>query len=117
MIVDSQVGNPLTEISVPPRPLIPDGNLRARPGKHRGSYSVGVQVPSVSQRHEQDSVRFPWAPNGIPRGLSQNFKTSNGRLKTLATSIRGRLWKVCFLGPRHGSVGFPVLCDDPERVS
>ena len=47
----------------------------------------------------------------------RNFKTSNGSLKTLPTSIRGRLWKVCFLGPRHGSAGSPVICDGPERVS
>ena len=57
MNVDSQVGNPLTEIPVQPRPLIPDGNLRARPGKHRGSYSVGVQVLAIVYRHA-----FFWNP-------------------------------------------------------
>ena len=70
---------------------------------------IRVTVGQIAGNHRD--------PCRIHRRSRQNFKTSNGRLKTLATSIRGRLWKVCFLGPRHGSAGFPVLCDDPERVS
>ena len=75
---------------------------------------MGVQVLGIVQRHLFfKSSGFPV----IPRGPTRNFKTSNGSLKTLPTSIRGRLWKVCFLGPRHGSAGSPVICEGPERVS
>ena len=64
-----------------------------------------------------DFLVFPKDSEGESWGLARNFKTSNGSLKTLPTSIRGRLWKVCFLGPRHGSAGSPVFCEGPERVS
>ena len=70
---------------------------------------IRVTVGQIAGNHRD--------PCRIHRRSRQNFKTSNGRLKTLATSIRGRLWKVCFLRPRHGSAGSPVICEGPERVS
>ena len=77
----------------------------------RGSWDSAIG--SVVEQYQ----RFPRVPNGIPRGLSQNFKTSNGSLKTLATLIRGRLWKVCFLGPNPTSPGFLAIPKDSEGDS
>ena len=52
---------------------------------------------------------IPKDSEGESWGLARNFKTSNGSLKTLATLIRGRLWKVCFLRPNPTSPGFLVI--------
>ena len=57
---------------------------------------------------------FPRVPNVIPRGRRQNFKTSNGSLKKLPTSIRGRLWKLRFLGPSRPSAGSLVISKGSE---
>ena len=64
-----------------------------------------------------DFLVIPKDSDGDSWGLSQNFKTSNGSLKTIPTSIRGRLWKLRFLGPDRPSAGPRVISKGPEGVS
>jgi hypothetical protein len=47
-------------------------------------------------------------------GLARNFKTSNGSLGMLPTSIRCRVWKLGFEGPNPTCAGFLVFSKDPE---
>ena len=55
----------------------------------------------------KDSERESW-------GLARNFKTSNGSLRMLPTSIRGRVWKLGFERPNPTCAGFLVVSKDPE---
>ena len=64
-----------------PRPLIPTPFWAAHAGKHRGSCSVGVQVPSVVYRHERESLWFPRIPKEIPEGWLETSKRQTGGLE------------------------------------
>ena len=52
---------------------------------------------------------IPKDSEGESWGLARNFKTSNGSLRMLPTSIRGRLWKLGFEGPDPTFAGFLVI--------
>ena len=58
---------------------------------------------------------IPKDSEGESWGLARNFKTSNGSLRMLPTSIRGRLWKLRFLGPSRPSAGSLVIPKDSEE--
>ena len=64
-----------------------------------------------------DFLVIPKDSEGESWGLARNFKTSNGSLKMIPTSIRGRLWKVGFLGPNPTSPGFLAIPKDSEGYS
>ena len=67
------------------------------------------------------NVDFPGCPGvvedseGESWGLARNFKTSNGSLRMLPTSIRGRVWKLGSEGPNPTCAGFLVFSKDSER--
>ena len=60
---------------------------------------------------------IPKDSEGDSWGLARNFKTSNGSLRMPPVSIRGRLWKVCFLGPNPTCPGFLAIPKDSEGNS
>ena len=61
-----------------------------------------------------DFLVIPKDSEGDSWGLARNFKTSNGSLRMLPTSIRGRVWKLGFEGPNPTCAGFLVVSKDPE---
>ena len=60
---------------------------------------------------------IPKDSEGDSWGLARNFKTSNGSLRMLPTSIRGRLWKLGFEGPDPTFAGFLVISKGSEGGS
>ena len=58
---------------------------------------------------------IPKDSEGESWGLARNFKTSNGSLRMLPTSIRGRVWKLGSEGPNPTCAGFLVFSKDSER--
>ena len=62
-----------------------------------------------------DFLVIPKDSEGDSWGLARNFKTSNGSLRMLPTSIRGRLWKLGSEGPNPTSPGFLVIPKGSEE--
>ena len=89
-----------------------------------------LRMPPTSNRGRLWKLRFlgptptfagflviPKDPEGDSWGFARNFKTSNGSLRMLPTSNRGRLWKLRFLGPNPTLAGFLVIPKDSEGDS
>ena len=70
--------------------------------------NIGVRTVWVCPLIPKDSEGESW-------GLARHFKTSNGSLRMLPTSIRGRLWKLGFEGPDPTFAGFLVIPKGSER--
>ena len=90
-----------------------NGSLRMLPTSIRGRlWKLGSEGPNPTCAgflvFSKDSEGESW-------GLARNFKTSNGSLRMLPTSIRGRVWKLGSEGPNPTCAGFLVFSKDSER--
>ena len=79
----------------------------ATPGEFR-TFQVGKATEAAGIGPSSGDV-IPKDSEGESWGLARNFKTSNGSLRMLPTSIRGRLWKLGFEGPDPTFAGFLVI--------
>ena len=92
------------------------GVVHRKPNSGQHGAVLWISLPLCQNPNSGSHGAVLWIFRVIPKesegdswGLARNFKTSNGSSKTLATLIRGRLWKVCFLRPNPTSPGFLVI--------